>query len=130
MKLQAALNLVLHTIAAFSLLATATSVNHIERSSDSRVWTVGQPVRTTSGLVVGHAAAGISQVSEYVGIPYAVPPLGRLRFQPPVRYTGNGTVNATSFVSSIVAYPHPRQSTGVRCLPQSGVTKTSSSIAC
>lgn len=104
MKLQAALIQVLQNVATFSLLATATPVNHIEPPCDSPAWTVGQSVQTTSGLVVGHAAANVSEVSEYVGIPYAVPPLGRLRFQPPVPYTDNGTINATEFVSSVISY--------------------------
>lgn len=103
MKLQSGLIPVLQNIAAFSFLATATPVNHIDFPFDSPVWNVGQSVRTTSGLVVGHSAANASEVSEYVGIPYAVPPLGRLRFQPPVRYTGNDTINATTFVSSVVS---------------------------
>lgn len=99
MKLQTALIWVLQNIAAFSFLTTATPVNHIDLLCDSPVWNVGQSVRTTSGLVVGHSAANASEVSEYVGIPYAAPPLGRLRFQPPVHYTGNDTINATALVS-------------------------------
>ena len=45
-------------------------------------WQVGQEVSTTSGRVKGHAAtwAGNEEVSEYLGIPYATPPLGALRF--------------------------------------------------
>ena len=104
---------VLQNIADLSFLATATPANHIDPPYDSPVWNVGQSVRTTSGLVVGHSATNASEVSEYVGIPYAAPPLGRLRFQPPVRYTGNDTISATAFVSSIVAYPLPRHSDGV-----------------
>lgn len=107
MKLQSALIPVLQNIAAFSFLATATPINHIDPPCDNPVWNVGQSVRTTSGLVVGHSAENTSEVSEYVGIPYAAPPLGRLRFQPPVRFTGNDTINATAFVSSIAACPLP-----------------------
>ncbi|OQD64579.1 hypothetical protein PENPOL_c007G10210 [Penicillium polonicum] len=88
---------VLQNIADLSFLATATPANHIDPPYDSPVWNVGQSVRTTSGLVVGHSATNASEVSEYVGIPYAAPPLGRLRFQPPVRYTGNDTISATAF---------------------------------
>ncbi|KAE8140303.1 Alpha/Beta hydrolase protein [Aspergillus pseudotamarii] len=78
------------------LFATAWSL----LGTSNADWIVGQSVPTTSGLVIGHAAADASEVSEYVGIPYAQPPLGNLRFQPPVAYHGDGTINATSFVSS------------------------------
>lgn len=54
---------------------------------------VGYPINTTSGLVSGHAAPNASTVSEYLGIPYAVPPLGELRFAPPVRYYGSGNLS-------------------------------------
>ena len=38
-------------------------------------------VRTEDGRVAGFAERGIST---FLGIPYAAPPLGKLRFQPPV----------------------------------------------
>ncbi|GAB1319653.1 hypothetical protein MFIFM68171_09863 [Madurella fahalii] len=60
-------------------------------------WIVGQTVHTTSGPVDGHAASVASQVSEYLGIPYAQPPVGRLRFQPPVRYNGTQRISGDSF---------------------------------
>jgi hypothetical protein len=67
-----------------------------QRQSD---WTVGQTVQTDSGPVSGHAALNASQVSEYLGIPFAVPPVGDLRFAAPQKYSGNSTVNGTFFVS-------------------------------
>ncbi|KAH6842381.1 Alpha/Beta hydrolase protein [Chaetomium sp. MPI-CAGE-AT-0009] len=60
-------------------------------------WTVGQTVQTTSGPVEGHAASTASEVSEYLGIPYAQPPVGSLRFQPPVRYSGKTKISGKSF---------------------------------
>ncbi|KAK3291614.1 Alpha/Beta hydrolase protein [Chaetomium fimeti] len=60
-------------------------------------WTVGQTVHTSSGPVEGHAASTASEVSEYLGIPYAQPPVGSLRFQPPVRYTGETKISGKSF---------------------------------
>ena len=63
-------------------------------------WTVGQTVHTSSGAVEGHAASTASEVSEYLGIPYAQPPVGNLRFQPPVRYSGKGKIGGKSFVSA------------------------------
>ena len=38
-------------------------------------------VRTEDGRVAGFAERGIST---FLGIPYAAPPVGKLRFQPPV----------------------------------------------
>lgn len=63
-------------------------------------WTVGQTVDTSSGPVQGHASTNFTGVSEYLGIPYAQPPVGKLRFQPPVKYTGSETIVADAFVSS------------------------------
>lgn len=65
-------------------------------------WTIGQSVQTSSGLVAGHAASNQSEVSEYLGIPFAQPPVGQLRFAAPVKYTGNGTLNGTNFVRAII----------------------------
>jgi len=63
-------------------------------------WTVGQIVQTDSGPVSGHAALNASLVSEYLGIPFAAPPVGDLRFAAPQKYTGNSSINGTSFVRS------------------------------
>lgn len=64
-------------------------------------WTVGQTVQTSSGPVNGHAASNATQVSEYLGIPFAAPPVGNLRFAAPQKYSGNSTINGTSFVRAI-----------------------------
>lgn len=63
-------------------------------------WTVGQSVRTSSGVVQGHPASTNTEVSEYLGIPYAIPPVGSLRWTAPQRYTGNSSINGTFFVSA------------------------------
>lgn len=62
---------------------------------------VGQTIQTSSGPVEGHAATSKPDVSTYLGIPYAVPPVGNLRFMPPVRYHGNATIDGGSIVGSI-----------------------------
>lgn len=82
---------------------------------ESCAFSVGKQVRTTSGryplfpprshtpsnhpthpgTVLGHRAPNATQVSEYLGIPFAVPPLGPLRFAPPVPYTSHRHINAS-----------------------------------
>ncbi|KAJ8060263.1 hypothetical protein OCU04_010604 [Sclerotinia nivalis] len=54
-------------------------------------------VSTTSGQVAGHPSAKNPAVYEYLGIPFAQPPIGNLRFAPPQPYTGNGSINGTDF---------------------------------
>lgn len=56
-------------------------------------------VNTTSGPVSGHVAPNATNVSEYLGIPYAKPPVDDLRFAPPEKYTSTTSVNGTDFVS-------------------------------
>jgi hypothetical protein len=87
----------------FLTITFATSQARIlpERHSS---WTIGQTVNTQSGPVRGHAASNASEVSVYLGIPYAQPPIGDLRFAPPQKYTGKTIIDGTKFVSRI---PHP-----------------------
>ena len=57
-------------------------------------------VSTTNGLVTGHPATNASKVVEYLGIPYAQPPVGELRFAPPAKYSGNGSYVASNWVNT------------------------------
>jgi hypothetical protein len=43
-------------------------------------------VHTTSGTLIGHQAANISNVTEFLGIRYAEAPVGQLRFAAPKKY--------------------------------------------
>lgn len=63
-------------------------------------FTVGQIVDTSSGPVTGHAATEYPEVSEYLGIPFAQPPIGDLRFAAPVKYAGSSMINGSLYVRS------------------------------
>jgi hypothetical protein len=60
-------------------------------------WTVGTAIKTTSGNIIGHSASWQPEVSEYLGIPFAQPPIGNLRFAAPKHYSSSATFNATKF---------------------------------
>lgn len=49
-------------------------------------------VFTTSGIVYGHSAPNASNVTEYLGIPYAQPPVGSLRFADPQAYSNRSRI--------------------------------------
>lgn len=83
---------------------------------------VGRVVETDSGRVQGHPADGAPLVSEYLGIPYAQPPVGDLRFQPPAAFEGDSVINGTNFVCcDQMGYRDeaPLTSTGFLLLPAS-----------
>jgi carboxylesterase type B len=64
--------------------------------ANAQSFTPGQTVKTTSGDVKGKASSWKPAVSEYLGIPFAQPPVGPLRWVAPVKYNGAGkTVDAT-----------------------------------
>ncbi|KAI6796835.1 cholinesterase [Hortaea werneckii] len=58
---------------------------------------IGQKVKTSSGYVVGSRAPNATQVSQYLGIPFAYPPVGRRRFAPPEAFQGRDTIDATAY---------------------------------
>jgi hypothetical protein len=78
----------MHSILALTVFAGIASCQN---------WKIGQQVKTTSGTVIGHAADWKPEVSEYLGIRFAEPPVGKLRFAAPVSYKGNETITATKF---------------------------------
>lgn len=61
-------------------------------------------VNTTSGDITGHLST-YPGVYEYLGIPYAQPPLGNLRFMPPLAYTGSTPIAADRQPLSCIQAP-------------------------
>lgn len=59
-------------------------------------WTVGEQVDTTSGTVTGHGSNLFPEVSEYLGIPYAAPPVGELRWAIPQSFKKSDKVLVAS----------------------------------
>jgi cholinesterase len=64
-----------------------------------------ESVETSNGRITGHHPVKAKDVWEYLGIPYAAPPLGDLRFAAPQKYKGNGSYDASSFVSIVQRLP-------------------------
>ncbi|KAL8948952.1 MAG: hypothetical protein Q9222_004904 [Ikaeria aurantiellina] len=60
---------------------------------------VGATVQTSSGAIIGHTATNRTRVSEYLGVPYARPPVGNLRFAAPQPFSSSSVFNASSYVS-------------------------------
>jgi cholinesterase len=58
-----------------------------------------ETVQTENGPIIGHRSPASNYVWEYLGIPYAQPPLGDLRFAAPQKYNGTGPYTASQFVS-------------------------------
>lgn len=65
-------------------------------------------VPTTSGVFKGHLAADHGpSVAEFLGIPFAEPPLVDLRFAAPRRMTRNGTFEASDYGFGCPAFSSP-----------------------
>lgn len=66
--------------------------------SEAHTWIVN----TENGPVAGHAAKNRSDVAEFLGIPYATPPVADLRFEPPQKLGKVGYFNASDWVRARV----------------------------
>ena len=73
-------------------LVAATADTQCEASTSKLL-----KVETTNGLIEGHLADDAPCVVEYLGIPYAKPPVGDLRFTSPQPYEGHQIYEAKSF---------------------------------
>lgn len=89
------------SIAAVLLLGPATALGDLDATSPT--------ANTTSGLIIGHAAPNRSEVTEFLGIRYAEPPVGDLRFAPPKRHIAPaGTVhNASDWAADCLSNKPP-----------------------
>ena len=79
---------------ALPALGIASILPYARSSLIQRRFSIGQEVNTTSGNIQGHAVG--NSVSEYLGIPFAQPPLGELRFAAPEPYQSTARFNASS----------------------------------
>jgi Carboxylesterase family len=59
-------------------------------------------VNTSNGPITGHPAPNVSQVVEFLGVRYARPPVGDLRFAPPMKYEGIEPYVASAWVSIVL----------------------------
>jgi len=88
----------LDKLLSYSLVMSSAASAHHPLQVRQQNWAIGQTVQTSSGPVIGHAALTATEVSEYLGIRYAQPPLGSLRYAAPLPYTGTTAFNASAFV--------------------------------
>jgi cholinesterase len=72
-------------------------LNCLVGAASAQTWSIGQAVKTSSGTVTGQAADWKPAVSEYLGLPFAEPPVGDLRFASPKPFKSNRTISATKF---------------------------------
>lgn len=63
-----------------------SSVSNVAPSPSSPSSYGKDVVKTSSGLIQGHENAVHPEVAEYLGVPFAAPPVGPLRFAPPKPY--------------------------------------------
>ncbi|CAG8935874.1 unnamed protein product [Penicillium salamii] len=83
------------------VLSTGLSGVWSQRVLENPEKNVGASVKTRSGLIAGHPAPRRSEVSEYLGIPYALPPIGDLRFAAPKAYHSEGSIKANAYAPKI-----------------------------
>lgn len=76
--------------APWTILATTPLSHPCDKSDFSTVHTSNGPIR-------GHQAETLTCVLEYLGIPYAKPPVGHLRFAPPLKIDITNYHNAERF---------------------------------
>lgn len=85
-----------------SLIVLATITHPIRchpcAGTDCPSQSIGSSVKTSSGVIIGHPGPQYPDVTEYLGIPFATPPIGQLRFAAPVKLQSGQTVIANNYV--------------------------------
>ena len=89
----------------FSIVLTLALFTHARPSGGPHGWhhayaKDGLTVNTTSGQVTGFINETAPQVRQWLGIPYAEPPVGSLRFAPPQPKANAGALDTKAFVPS------------------------------
>lgn len=84
-----------------SLLATAAIVLAAPAAK------IPLTVSTSQGSITGHVAPNVSSVIEFLGIPYAQPPVGSLRFGTPVPINTTTSYIAANFGADCPDTPNP-----------------------
>lgn len=84
---------------ALGLLGSVAAVPHPPKWSH-RGSPDGLTIRTTSGTIQGFVNNTAPDVRQWLGVPYAEPPVGDLRFAPPVAKSPSGPINARAFAPS------------------------------
>ncbi|KAJ9165280.1 Carboxylic ester hydrolase [Coniochaeta hoffmannii] len=79
-----------------STLAALLAVIAFKSSAEARSCNADLTVQTTGGLVHGKVDSSTPSVRQFLGIPYAQPPVNDLRFAPPQPALPFGDLNATT----------------------------------
>ena len=87
------ISLLLLSISITHALPKAGSIHQDQNTASKE--TDCQGVRTTSGRYLGHSSPRYPNVTEYLGIRYAQPPINDLRFAAPVPFISNETFEAS-----------------------------------
>lgn len=96
-------NIAMHSPNRYVVLALAARLAAAQTGCNTANY---MSVNTTNGVVVGHAANSSACVVEYLGIPFAQPPVGDLRFAAPQALNTTGEYVAAEF-----GYDCPQSST-------------------
>lgn len=87
-----------------ALAQGALSFSTLAHNERCELVTEALTVHTSNGPIIGHVAPNTSCVLEFLGIPYAKPPIGGLRFAPPQRIT---TVSSDPYEASEFGFDCP-----------------------
>jgi len=86
--------------AIYSLLTPVYCLLSEDTASNGSTAAKWMTVMTSNGPITGHIAPNSKSVIEYLGIPYAKPPVGNLLFALPVKFTGNTPYEALDWASA------------------------------